>query len=101
MAKKRANGEGSIRKRKDGHWEGRYFYSHSGTGMSVYAEDDNYEEETVSINGCHGDFYRPTVENESSMLVWFDEDNGITFSIGGFLDKSDLLKMAKSVEKVR
>ena len=78
-----------------------YFYSHSGTGMSVYAEDDNYEEETVSINGCHGDFYRSTVENESSMLVWVDEDNGITFSIGGFLDKSNLLKMARSVEKIR
>ena len=24
MAKKRANGEGSIRKRADGRWEGRY-----------------------------------------------------------------------------
>ena len=24
MAKKRANGEGSIRKRKDGRWEARY-----------------------------------------------------------------------------
>ena len=24
MAKKRANGEGNIRKRKDGRWEGRY-----------------------------------------------------------------------------
>ena len=24
MAKRRANGEGSIRKRKDGRWEGRY-----------------------------------------------------------------------------
>lgn len=24
MSKKRANGEGNIRKRKDGRWEGRY-----------------------------------------------------------------------------
>ena len=24
MAKRRANGEGSLRKRKDGRWEGRY-----------------------------------------------------------------------------
>ena len=24
MAKKRANGDGNIRKRKDGRWEGRY-----------------------------------------------------------------------------
>ena len=27
MAKKRANGEGNIRKRKDGRWEGRYTMS--------------------------------------------------------------------------
>ena len=28
MAKKRANGDGSIRKRKDGRWEGRYVVGH-------------------------------------------------------------------------
>ena len=28
MSKKRANGEGSIRKRKDGRWEGRYTVGH-------------------------------------------------------------------------
>lgn len=28
MAKKRANGEGSIRKRSDGRWEGRYTAGH-------------------------------------------------------------------------
>ena len=33
MAKKRANGEGSIRKRSDGRWEGRYTAGyHSETG---------------------------------------------------------------------
>ena len=28
MAKRRANGEGSIRKRADGRWEGRYTVGH-------------------------------------------------------------------------
>ena len=28
MAKKRANGEGNIRKRKDGRWEARYTAGH-------------------------------------------------------------------------
>lgn len=28
MAKKRVNGEGNIRKRKDGRWEGRYTAGH-------------------------------------------------------------------------
>ena len=37
MAKKRANGEGSIRKRKDGRWEGRYTAGHNPeTGKSIY-----------------------------------------------------------------
>ena len=37
MAKKRANGEGSIRKRKDGRWEGRYTAGHNPeTGKAIY-----------------------------------------------------------------
>ena len=37
MTKKRANGEGSIRKRKDGRWEGRYTAGHDlETGRAIY-----------------------------------------------------------------
>ena len=32
MAKKRANGEGNIRKRKDGRWEGRYTAGYDANG---------------------------------------------------------------------
>ena len=32
MAKKRANGEGSIRKRRDGRWEGRYTVGYDENG---------------------------------------------------------------------
>lgn len=36
MAKKRANGEGNIRKRKDGRWEGRYTAGYNpGTGKRI------------------------------------------------------------------
>src|SRR5699024_9099576 len=36
MAKKRANGEGNIRKRKDGRWEGRYTAGyHPETGKRI------------------------------------------------------------------
>ena len=39
MAKKRANGEGNIRKRKDGHWEGRYTTEHApGTDKAIYRD---------------------------------------------------------------
>ena len=37
MAKKRANGEGNIRKRKDGRWEGRYTAGHDPeSGKAIY-----------------------------------------------------------------
>ena len=35
MAKKRANGEGNIRKRKDGRWEGRYVAGHDENGKPI------------------------------------------------------------------
>ena len=36
MAKRRANGEGNIRKRKDGRWEGRYTAGHDENGKAIY-----------------------------------------------------------------
>ena len=35
MAKKRASGEGSIRKRSDGRWEGRYIAGHDNNGKPI------------------------------------------------------------------
>ena len=37
MARRRANGEGNIRKRKDGRWEGRYTAGRDpDTGKAIY-----------------------------------------------------------------
>ena len=35
MPKLRANGEGNIRKRKDGHWEGRYTAGYDANGKAI------------------------------------------------------------------
>ena len=35
MAKRRASGEGSIRKRSDGRWEGRYVAGHTEEGKPI------------------------------------------------------------------
>ena len=46
MAKKRANGEGNIRKRKDGRWEGRYTAGYDPkTGKLIMEEVAGSEEE--------------------------------------------------------
>lgn len=36
MAKRRANGEGNIRKRKDGRWEVRYTAGRDANGRTIY-----------------------------------------------------------------
>ena len=36
MTKNRANGEGNIRKRKDGRWEGRIVVGHKENGDSIF-----------------------------------------------------------------
>ena len=36
MAKRRANGEGSISKRKDGRWEGRYTVGYREDGKQIF-----------------------------------------------------------------
>ena len=39
MAKRRANGEGNLRKRKDGRWEGRYTAEHApGMDKAIYRD---------------------------------------------------------------
>ena len=35
MSKRRANGEGNIRKRPDGRWEGRYVAGHDENGKPI------------------------------------------------------------------
>lgn len=35
MPKRRANGEGNIRKRKDGRWEGRYTAGYDANGKAI------------------------------------------------------------------
>ena len=51
MTKKRANGEGNIRKRKDGRWEGRIVVGHKENGDSIfrYIYADNQKELTAKL----------------------------------------------------
>ena len=51
MAKKRANGEGSIRKRSDGRWEGRYTVGYDENGKVNTAHTTNLVPFTVCMKG--------------------------------------------------
>ena len=53
MAKKRANGEGNIRKRADGRWEGRYTAGyHPETGKRIIYLSISFEYSSVCLSMC-------------------------------------------------
>lgn len=75
------------------------FYIHSGVGMSLYTPAKDSGHETVRVHGMYGDLYRSG--EDDSVLMWFDEDTGVTFDLNGSLSKKEILKMAKSVERTK
>lgn len=67
-----------------------------GSGITVTDTDQTVVKQ-VEINGIPGEFYRSTDLTSSNVLIWLDETSGMYFSIGGFLDESDILHMAESI----
>lgn len=54
-------------------------------------------ETNVEVNGCPGVFYYTETPGETNTLLWFDEEQGITFSISAFLPLYDIMHIAENV----
>jgi hypothetical protein len=53
--------------------------------------------ETVYVNGNKADLYLSENPYESNVIVW-EGSNGVLFSLGGILDKEQLISMAEKIE---
>ena len=75
-----------------------YFkYSRMRDGIVLDISTENMEIYDISVHNCHGYFYLSTDQQQSNILVWFDEQEKMKFLIDGFYDKDELLEMAKSI----
>ncbi len=64
MAKRRANGEGNIRKRKDGRWEGRYTAGYDPvTGKQVFKNPVPGFRQKLIFRVCHMCYFSPNACN--------------------------------------
>ena len=77
MAKRRANGEGNIRKRKDGRWEGRYTAGHDpDTGKQIFknvlgkTQAEVKEKLKTALENCGKLDYTKT--GQYTVGTWFD-----------------------------
>ncbi len=53
--------------------------------------------EDVSICGFRGEFYPADMQSGQNNLIWFDEENGIIFTLDSTLDRDSMLRMAESI----
>ena len=77
MARRRQNGEGTIRKRSDGRWEGRVIVGHmeDGTPISEYVYARTQKELLLSLHNVIED-HRGIDLNENSLKTlgeWLDQ----------------------------
>lgn len=61
------------------------------------SSDKSVTKETVYVNGCKADLYLSDNLDESNIIAW-EGGNGVLFSIGGILDKEQLISLAEKVK---
>ena len=77
-----------------------YSYMQEGSAHFISPSgEDGLRYEVVEINGMPGDFYIESEDDLAHVLLWFDEDESIAFSLHSNLPPEDILRMAQSVEE--
>jgi len=77
-----------------------YSYMHEGSAHFIHpSSEDGMRHEIVEINGMPGDLYVESEDGNSHVLVWFDEEASISFSIHSNLTPEEILQIAESVEE--
>lgn len=61
------------------------------------SSDQSMVIETVYVNGNRADLYLSENPDESNIIVW-EGSNGVLFSLGGILDKEQLISMVERIE---
>ena len=76
-----------------------FTYAYAIGANDLYADTEDYVQHSTTINGLNADMYLSKVEDETSLIVWQDPLENILFSISLKADKTELIKLAESVQK--
>jgi len=71
-----------------------YSLMHENSNDQIFTTGTN---EAITVHQHPGRFYLAGDEGRSNILLWLDEDAGITFSLSAFLPKDDMLHIAECV----
>ena len=78
-----------------------YALANNNSQLTVYSHNGKHEAEQVNINGLYGELYLSENLEEPHALVWFDEENGVVFTITSYMKSADMLHIAENVKLVK
>lgn len=74
-----------------------FAYVHQSTDVAFLAEGVDYIQHHPDINGVNADVYLSTEPNQSSAIVWIDDDADTLLYITGYVSEDELIRMAQNV----
>lgn len=67
------------------------------TSMTTYVDNEHSVYSQIEFNGIKADLYEANVSGSPSSVLWIED--GYSFNITGYLQKDELIKMAKSLKE--
>lgn len=78
----------------------QFTYTYGAENSSLFVKTDDYEQHTSFVNNLPADIYIALKENETSVIVWQDFNADVLFQISAMADQTELIEIAKTVEKI-
>ena len=77
----------------------RFSYDYPDNSWSLGVDGVQYIQKSVKVNGNSADLYIAPTEDETSSIIWTNENNDL-FTISGPFDEDTLIRMAESVQEI-
>lgn len=75
----------------------QFTYVFSSETFSLFSGVGEYEQKYVNEDALFADLYFAVDPSNSNFIVWIHENDNVAFSVSGFLNEAELIKIAKNV----
>ena len=74
-----------------------FYYQWMADGLAAGLSTENMIYQRTVVNGMPAHYYESTLEGDSNLLMWFDEEHHLAFSINSRLDRETIFRIAEGV----
>lgn len=75
-----------------------YLFANVEAQLTIESHYGESNATSVSVNGHHGELYESENADDANVLVWFDEENDVVFTITALMDPEIMVRIASNVK---